>query len=54
MVGVHRVLTFCNSCRHIKAMVHTSTAFSQTDKERCEEKNYPTNFRPKELMQMME
>eukprot|EP00039_Didymoeca_costata_P018829 m.335150 g.335150 ORF g.335150 m.335150 type:complete len:532 (+) comp17523_c0_seq1:263-1858(+) len=54
VVAVQRLITFARTLDTIDCFVHTSTAYTQTHVNQCEEKFYPTTRDPEKTIQMLQ
>ncbi|CAM1304655.1 FAR2 (predicted) [Pycnogonum litorale] len=54
LIGTQRVLELCHEIKHLVALIHVSTAFSNCDNTHIEEKIYPSYVKPKQIINAME
>ncbi|OQR75297.1 putative fatty acyl-CoA reductase [Tropilaelaps mercedesae] len=54
LYGAKRVLELCGSLSQLEVLVHVSTCYANCDNETVEEKVYPQNYEPEQIMQIVE
>ncbi|KAG9508525.1 putative fatty acyl-CoA reductase, partial [Fragariocoptes setiger] len=54
VIGTKNVIELCRRMRSVAAIVHVSTAYANCDKPIIEERFYPTDESPQQLMQLTE